>query len=115
MFARALRRRDISELTRGGNSPAKRIRKKPALEQLEARDLPAPLTWFAAPSLAAARTGAVALAAQGSAFTVLGGGATDVPYVIPADPAWQALSGSDVPLTPPPGTLPFTISRPASI
>jgi hypothetical protein len=67
------------------------------MECLEARDLPAPLTWFAAPGLAAARSGAVALAAQGSAFTVLGGGATDVPYIIPADPAWRATSGSDVP------------------
>jgi len=67
------------------------------MECLEARDLPAPLAWFAAPGLAAARGGAVALAAQGSAFTVLGGGVRDVPYIIPADPAWQAISGSDVP------------------
>jgi hypothetical protein len=82
------------------------------MDHLEARDLPAPLTWFAAPSLAAARGGAVALAAQGAAFTVLGGGLTDVPYIIPANPAWQAISGNDVqfedntPVSPGAGIMP---------
>jgi hypothetical protein len=66
-----------------------------SLELLEIRDLPAPLTWFAAPMLPAARGGAVAAADQGSAFTFLGGGPSDVLTVNPADPAWAATSWSD--------------------
>jgi hypothetical protein len=53
------------------------------------------LTWFAGPILAAARGGAVAAADQGSAFTLLGGGPSDVLTVNPADPAWAASVWSD--------------------
>jgi hypothetical protein len=67
------------------------------VERLETRALPAPLTWFAGPSLPAARGGAVAAADQGSAFTLLGGGPSDVLTVNPADPAWAATSWSDPP------------------
>jgi hypothetical protein len=66
-----------------------------SVERLESRDLLAPLTWFAAPSLAAALGGAVAAADQGSAFTLLGGGPSGVLTVSPADPAWQGTSWSD--------------------
>jgi hypothetical protein len=59
--------------------------------------MPAPLTWFQAPSLAAARGGAVAAADQGAAFTFLGGGPSNVLTVEPADPAWQGISWSDPP------------------
>jgi hypothetical protein len=65
------------------------------VELLESRDLPAPLTWFAGPSLPAARGGAIAAADQGSAFTLLGGGPSDVLTVNPADPAWAASVWSD--------------------
>jgi hypothetical protein len=65
------------------------------VELLESRDLPAPLTWFAGPSLPAARGGAVAAADQGAAFTFLGGGPSDVLTVEPADPAWAASVWSD--------------------
>lgn len=53
-------------------------RRRLTVERLESRDLPAPLTWFAGPTLPAARGGAVAAADQGSAFTLLGGGPSDV-------------------------------------
>lgn len=62
------------------------------VERLESRDCPAPLTWFAGPNLPAARGGAVAAADQGSAFTLLGGGPSDVVTVNPANPAWAGSS-----------------------
>ncbi len=62
------------------------------LERLESRDCPAPLTWFAGPALPAAVGGAVAAADQGSAFTFLGGGPSNVLTVNPADPAWSGTS-----------------------
>jgi hypothetical protein len=107
-----LRRLFADEFHYGRGTTKRTTRKRPVLERLEVRDLPAPLTWFAAPRLAAARGGAVALAAQGAAFTLLGGGPTDVPYIIPANPAWQAISGSDVafgdttPVSPGAGIMP---------
>ena len=64
----------------------------PTVEQLEERIVPAPLTWFAGPILPAARGGAVAAADQGSAFTLLGGGPSDVLAVETADPAWSAIT-----------------------
>ncbi len=67
----------------------------PTVEQLEERIVPAPLTWFAGPSLPAAHGGAVAAADQGSAFTLLGGGPSVVLTVNPADPAWKASVWSD--------------------
>jgi hypothetical protein len=79
----------------GKNRGTRRLRCRPRVEPLEARDLPAPLTWFAAPALPAALGGAVAAADQGSAFTLLGGGPSSVLTVNPADPAWQASSWSD--------------------
>jgi hypothetical protein len=68
-----------------------------AVERLESRDLPAPLTWFAGPTLPTARGGAVAAADQGSAFTLLGGGPSDVLAVTTADPTWAASVWSDAP------------------
>jgi hypothetical protein len=65
------------------------------VERLESRDLPAPLTFFAGPALPAARGGAVAAADQGSAFTLLGGGPSNVLTVNPADPPWAASVWSD--------------------
>ena len=89
-----LRLSSRKRLTKGATRrrlPNRRV----SVELLESRDLPAPLTWFPAPSLPTARGGAVAAADQGAAFTFLGGGPSDVLTVAPADPAWAATSWSD--------------------
>ena len=59
------------------NNPRSRARQRLGrnrlwVELLESRDLPAPLTWFAGPSLSPALGGAVAAADQGAAFTLSG-------------------------------------------
>jgi hypothetical protein len=79
----------------GKNRGPRRNRCRPRVEALEARDLPAPLAWFAGPNLPTPVGGAVAAADQGSAFTFLGGGPLAVLTVNPADPAWTATSWSD--------------------
>jgi hypothetical protein len=93
MFSHLLRR-FASSRHHLSASPRSRRRTQQRLDVdlLESRDLPAPLTWFAGPALPAARGGAVAAADQGSAFTLLGGGPSDVVTVNPADPAWAGSS-----------------------
>src|SRR6516225_8979198 len=96
MFSRLFRQLDL--VSRKNRRPRTRSgvpsRARPHVEHLESRDLPAPLTFFAGPALPAARGGAVAAADQGSAFTLLGGGPSDVVTVNPADPAWAGASWS---------------------
>jgi N-acetylneuraminic acid mutarotase len=64
------------------------------LEALEARDLPAPLTWAVGAGLPAARGGIVA-AVQGSNILVLGGTTTDVTSVSAGDPTWKGTVSAD--------------------
>jgi hypothetical protein len=59
------------------------------VEPLEARDLPAPLTWAAGVSLPTARAGVVAVAQAGD-ILVLGGPTTDAPGLSVTDPTWRA-------------------------
>jgi hypothetical protein len=59
------------------------------VEPLEARDLPAPLTWAAGVRLPTPRGGVVAVM-QGGQVLVLGGPTTDTPGLTVTDPTWQA-------------------------
>lgn len=63
--------------------------RKLTLEPLEARDLPAPLTWSLAPSLPSARGGVVASVQSNQWTTILGGPTTDVPYFPAVYPSWN--------------------------
>ncbi len=78
----------------GKNRGTRRNRRQPRLEPLEARDLPAPLTWVAGVTLPSARGGVVA-AVQNGAVAVLGGPTSDVPALSVSDPTWQGAYSYD--------------------
>jgi hypothetical protein len=67
-----------------------------ALERLEERDLPAPLTFAAGVGLPSARGGVVAVL-QGGEILVLGGPTTDTSSLTVTDPTWKATLGSAAP------------------
>jgi hypothetical protein len=88
VFARKIQRRQA----RSG-APS---RARPTLDHLEARNLPAPLTWNAGPNLPTAEGGVVAALDAGQ-IAVVGGGTANVASVRITDPIWQATSGSFAP------------------
>jgi hypothetical protein len=69
-------------------------RRRPRVEPLEARDLPAPLTWNAGITLPEAR-GGVAAAMQNGAVAVFDGSNADVPALTVANPTWQGSYSMD--------------------
>jgi hypothetical protein len=71
-------------------------RQRLLIEQLEGRDLPAPLTWAPGVSLATARGGVVA-DLLGGEVAVFGGGTTAVPALSITNPTWQAVLSSYAP------------------
>ena len=79
-----------------GKSVARQRRPRCVLnfERLEARDLPALLTWAAGVSLPSPRGGVVA-AVQGGDIMVFGGTTTDVTSLSASDPTWKATVGSE--------------------
>jgi hypothetical protein len=68
--------------------------RRPRLERLEARDLPAPLTWNAGITLPEAR-GGLAAAMQNGAVAVFDGSNADVPALTVSNPTWQGSYSMD--------------------
>jgi hypothetical protein len=71
-----------------------RASRRPAVEILETRTLPAPLTWNAGINLPEAR-GGVAAAMQNGAVAVFDGSNADVPALTVSNPTWQGSYSMD--------------------
>jgi hypothetical protein len=82
----------LLEFSPASRRPARRSRF--FLEQLEARTLPAPLTWVPGLDLPAAEGGVVAAQTTNSATAILGGTTTNVVDFQAANPAWRTVLGT---------------------
>lgn len=69
------------------------------VEELEARDLPAPLTWSIGIALPRARAGVAAVLEPDNSILVLGGGTQTVYQLAPGDTAWGTANPLDIPRT----------------
>src|SRR5882672_10488328 len=81
---------------RGQTSPSSRGLQASAVEQLEARQLLAPLTFTAGPSLPVARDHAVAVVDFSNAIFVLGGNTSAVQRKYAGGTSWAAAPGADL-------------------
>jgi Kelch motif/Fibronectin type III domain/Putative Ig domain len=81
----------LYQFSRSSRTPSRKKSKRQPLivQNLESRDVPAPLTWTMGPGLPTARGGVVAIQAANATTVVLGGPTNDVPSFAAANPTWQ--------------------------